>query len=139
MALIIDSENLCISFKIWWDSGENKDKYLMAFFNHLQLPASCTFLLVSVFFFYFMPLFSDRKDILIRVWTCILVVITGHLFENPNVFYFFKVLHVLKFYDYKRRKWFFFRRIKYYHMVKQNFTNLQKFKCCSLRSKLAIR
>ena len=43
----------------------------------------------------------------------------------------------IQFYDYRRRKWLFFARIKYYETVKQIFIDLQKIKCYSLWSKLA--
>ena len=37
------------------------------------------------------------------------------------------------------RKWVFFERIKYYHLVKQVFIDLQKIKCYSSWSKLPVK
>ena len=61
----------------------------------------------------------------------ILVVFTAHLFENSIDFislkYCVSVFTIIR---------LFFARIKYYHMVKPIFIDLQKIKCSSLWSKL---
>ena len=117
MAPIIEWGNMCINAKAWWDSYKNKDEYLNtfyfpSFYTHIQLTASCTFLLALICFFilchyfqierivwqeldrvvYFFPsmqLYARRYVRRATFFCCfyISVILTGHLFEKPMFFH----------------------------------------------------
>ena len=125
------------------------------FYTDMQFTYSLVYFSSSFsWLFYFMSLFSDRNNSLIRVWSwfyyflpielyarryvwraifflvLLLLYFIGlkrHLLNNPNVFYFVKVLYISYFTIVKD----FFARINCYHMVKQIFTDLWKTKCYS--------
>ena len=151
MAPIIEWGNMCINAKTWWDSYKNKDEYLNtfyfpSFYTHIQLTASCTFLLALICFFilyhyfqierivwqeldrvvYYFPsmqLYARRYVRRATFFCCfyISVILTGHLFEKPSAFYFVKVLYVSNFAIIKE-----VARIKYYRVMKPMFFHLQR-------------
>ena len=123
---------------------KKKDGYLIIFkllcYTYIQLTSRCNFLLVSICVF-FVPLLWDRANLSVRVWTCIFPYPLAQLYVwthkiNTGTFWLylssinkifvrksskvcsFKIVHVSSFYNHKGKKWPFFARIFWCHMVK---------------------
>ena len=120
----------------------------------------CSFLLATVCFFVFLSVFWVRKDSLANLFVyfpifpqcnytrdgkldawffCYMSVVrTNHLIENSNVFFSLKYC-LLQIFWFQKKKITLPCKIKYCHIVKHIFIDLQKFKYYSLWSKSHVK
>ena len=89
-----------------------------------------------IVYFTIFPQFNYACDMYVRLmilFCYILVVLTRHLFENSNVFYFFKVPTVSNFLLIKKKNYSSLQD-KVLSRRTTNFIDLQQLKCYTLRS-----